>query len=188
MKRNILLQKMIILLLIYSPIITIISSNNINNYSATVPNSDDLLLTEKIVQESFVGDYFIPLSTHGCYRNSIVQFNVTVLPQSNTSVEIFVDAGYAESFSPTLANTTLSPGESFAENYTFVVGLANEIEYFCRCIDTDSNATVRWWYEVLYSAKPEGIGIEFPIILGGLVLFSLGVRIISIKKHYRKND
>jgi len=168
---------------------TLSAANTIHFCSATSSSSADLTAIEKIVEERFVDNISTPLDTQTYYRNSIVHFNITVLPQSNSSVEIFYLGTYATDFSPVLTNTTLVPGESFAENYTFVGGIASVLGYYCRCTLADSNATILWWYEVLFSAKPEGfIGIDFLFISGAFILSSVTLVLIVKKKSNKKND
>ncbi|MHA1156195.1 MAG: hypothetical protein ACTSQK_08815, partial [Candidatus Heimdallarchaeota archaeon] len=168
---------------------TLSTANTILTFSATTPSSKDLSMTVINVDEIVVGDYHRPISMGTHYRNSIIQINITILPISNGSVEVFAFESYITEFSPTLTNFTLAPGESFTENYTYIKGTLNELVYYCRCMLPDTNATVRWWYEVLHSVGPSVfIKIEFPFILGGLVLFTLCMKNISKKKSYKKND
>ena len=169
----------------------VLSTGNIitNSTSTTVIKSANLSLNEKVLQEKFMDeDYHYSLSTLMLYRDSVMRLNISVLLSSYSSVEVSTSEQNAQEFSPNLTNFTLAPGESFVEDYTFVVGVANEVGYECRLTLPNSNATVQWWYEVLYSAKGDDgvIGIEayfvgISFILSGITLVYISKR-RSIKK------
>lgn len=150
-----------------------------------IPLNRNLMTNAIISEELFIDKEFTQVTTRTYYRDSIIRINITVLPQSNSSVEIICSEFYAVDFSPALTNATLVPGESFSESYTFIKGVANGIAYGIRCT-TDSNATVLWSYEVLFSAKPEGAGIDFPFIVSSLLLSSLVIAVVSKRKQKGK--
>ena len=151
------------------------------------PRNSALAINVKITDELFADNETIQLDTGIYYRESILHINITVLPQSNSSVDIICSEALGNEFSPALTNVTLAPGESFSENYTFIIRTANEIVYACRCT-TGPNATILWSYEVLYSAKPEGfIGIDFLFIGGAFILSTLVLVLITKKKSNKKN-
>ncbi len=181
--------KITTILTIFLVVLFILSSANaIHTYLATNSYSTSLTIAEKISEELFVDNEFTQVYTKSYYRNSIIHINITVLPHSNSSVEIICSGFYATDFSPALTNATLTPGESFSESYTFIKGVANGIAYGIRCT-TDSNATVIWSYEVLFSARPEGfIGMEFLFICGALLLSTMTLVLLTKRKHNKKND
>ncbi len=186
-KRDTKITTMLAVFLIF--LFSISTTNVILTCSATTSNTTDSTTTEKIVEEWFLDNDHKPLVTKTYYRNSIVHINITILPQSNSSVEIFTLGTYREDFSPTLANITLAPGESFAENYTLIGGVADVLCYLCRCTLDNSNATIQWWYEVLYSARPEGfIGMEFLFIGGAFLLSTMTLVLITKRKSKKKNE
>ncbi len=167
------------------------------NHSTTIPTSAtystapiniDLTLNTITSEELFIDNGFTQVVTKTYFRNSIIRINITVLPQSNSSVEIICSGIYAIDFSPALTNATLAPGESFSESYTFIKGVANGIAYGIHCI-TDSNATIIWSYDLIYSARPEGfIGTDFPFIIGAVVLSTTILVLITKRKSKKKND
>ena len=175
------------IILIFSIILS--TGNIITNSTSTVTNITNLSLNEKVMQEKFIDeDYHYSLSTLMLYRDSVMRLNISVLLSSYSSVEVSTSEQNAQEFSPNLTNFILAPGESFVEDYTFVVGLANEVGYECSLTLPNSNATVQWWYYVLYSAKANDgiIGIEtffvgISFILSGITLVYISKR-KSIKK------
>ncbi|MHA1556636.1 MAG: hypothetical protein ACTSPM_06830 [Candidatus Heimdallarchaeota archaeon] len=161
-------------------------TTHVSSSASTILRSSELEIRAIISEELFVDNFTTILNTGTYPRNSIVHINITVLPQSNACVEILYD-GNDDDVSPKLTNFTLAPGGSFAENYTCIIGTICGITYLCHCTLDNSNVTILWWYEVLYSAKPEGfIGIDFPFILGSLIILSLGVIIRSKRKVVEK--
>ena len=180
----------IIMAFFLAVIFTISIFNAIPTCSATTSSSSSLTTTEKIFEERFVDNESIQLIILTYYRNTIIHINIAVLLQSNSSVNIYPPGKYPDDFSPQLTNTTLAPGESFAESYTFVVGVANGLIYLCKCTLVNSNATVLWWYEVLYSAKPDNgfIGIDFSFISGAVVLSTMAMVFIAKRKSNKKNE
>ena len=145
--------------------------------------SNQLGTNAEIIEELFVDDERIQITTGFYYRNSVVRINLTVLPKSNASVELFTSEELASRYSPALQNVTLAPGESFSKEHTFVYGELTEIVYACQCT-TDSNATILWIYEVLHSARP--IGLDFPFIVSSLLLSSLVIAVVSKRKQKGK--
>ncbi|MHA1123768.1 MAG: hypothetical protein ACTSPC_13305 [Candidatus Heimdallarchaeota archaeon] len=92
---------------------------------------------------------------------------------------------------PAPMNFTLVPGEGFEETYTIIESNYSTITYFCNCSVYPSNATVKWWYEVIYDAGDPpflgGLGIESIIISGSLILTMLTLVFISKKKSNKKD-
>ncbi len=176
------------IILIFSIILS--TGNTITNSTSTLRTSTNLSSNEKVVQERFIDDdYHYPLSTLELYRNSIMRLNISVLSSSYSNVEVYPDAAlYAQQFSPILTNFTLSPGESFVEDYTFIVGYTNDLEYECRLTLPNSTATVQWWYEVLYSAKPDDafIGIEVFFVSVSFIVSGIAFVYISKRKSIKK--
>ena len=179
------------MLAIYLVVLFIFSTTNtIHSCSATTSSSAGLTITEKTSEELFVDNEMGQIATGLNNRNSIIQINITVLPQSNSSVEIFCEEAAIENYSPILANFTLAPGESFAETYTLSGRAASSVVYFCWCTLDNSNATIQWWYEVLYSAKPDDafIGMDFLFIVGAVILSTMTLVFIAKRKSNKKND
>ncbi|MFW9922084.1 MAG: hypothetical protein ACFFDW_02220 [Candidatus Thorarchaeota archaeon] len=141
-----------------------------------------LFVQEKTVIESYVDCEYTQFETGIYTKDSIVHINITILPQSNDSVEVFY-FGSADQFSPSLSNITLAPGESFAENYTIIESEGDMILYYCQCVNPEGNATVLWWYEVLYSATPQGfIGSNAIALIGTFTLSVISLYIVGKKK------
>jgi len=138
-------------------------------------------------EELFVDNEMAQMATKLYYLNSIVKINITVLPQSNSSVEIFCEESVIEHFSPILTNFTLAPGESFTESYTYIDDFADAVVYFCWCTLENSNATIQWWYEAIYSAKPDNgfIGIDLLFISGAFLLSTMTLVFIIKRKSNR---
>ena len=178
------------MLAIYLVVLFIFSiTNTIHSCSATTSSSAGLTITEKTSEELFVDNEMGQIATGLYYRNSIIQINITVLLHSNSSVEIFCEEAAIEHYSPILANFTLAPGESFAESYTLSGRAVSSVVYFCWCTLNNSNATIQWWYEVLFSARPEGfIGIDFLFISGAFLLSTMTLVFITKRNSNKKND
>ncbi|MFW9922944.1 MAG: hypothetical protein ACFFDW_06605 [Candidatus Thorarchaeota archaeon] len=156
-----------------------------HSISAIERSPTQLIVKEKISEERFVDWEYIVLETGIYNRDSIIHVNITILPQSNDSVEVYY-MGPANHVLPSLKNTTLIPGESFAETYTIIESEGELIHYYCHSVNLEGNATVLWWYEVLYSATPQGfIGIE-PKIFTSIFALSIFALVIKHKRRNRK--
>lgn len=137
-----------------------------------------------ITQTLFVDEEGIQIETNLYPRESVVHINITVLAQSNSSVNFVVGERSAAEFSPALSNHTLAPGESFADDYTFLFGTVNAIVYGCFCT-TGPNATISWSYEPISVPNTGFIGIEPLFLVGAMILATVITRITMEKK--RKN-
>ncbi len=158
-----------------------------NTSTRTILRPSELKTRAIISEELFVNNFTTILDTNPYPRNSIIHINITVLPQSNASVEILFD-GDDDNVSPKLTNFTLAPGESFAENYTCIIGTICGITYLCHCTLDNSNATIFWLYEVLYLAEMSVfIGVEFLFIGGAFILSTMVLVFITKKKSNKKN-
>jgi len=158
-------------------------SCSVNIASSRNQREYQLETNTEIVEEFFVDVERIQLESGTYYRNSIVRINLTVLPKSNASVEIFTSEELANEFSPALQNVTLAPGESYSKEHTFTYGEANEILYACQCTN-DSNATILWIHETIHSARP--IGLEFPSIISSSVLSFIVLVSVIKRKAFEK--
>ncbi|MHA1556637.1 MAG: hypothetical protein ACTSPM_06835 [Candidatus Heimdallarchaeota archaeon] len=170
---------------------TLSTANTILTCSATTSCSADLKFNEKVLQEKYMDeDYHYTISTLMLYRDSIIRLNISLLLSSYSSVEICTSEQNAQEFSPFLTNFTLAPGESFTEDYTFIVGVANEVAYECRLTLPNSNATVQWWYDVLYSAKANDgiIGIEAFFVGVSFIISGITLVFITKRKSNKKNN
>ena len=181
-----LVKKTLLAAALLTTLITVcLTNNHLLSVQGFTPTRISFSTNEKIIEEIFVGTSRVQLLTGDYYANSIIYVNITILPQSNSSVEITCELQLASMFSPNLSNVTLAPGEFFAENYTIVSvwGLINTIVYRCQCTLPDSNATILWVYEALYSAPTPNyfIGLEFWFVSGSFILVSI-VLVLSIKK------
>ncbi len=171
-------------------IFTISIFNAIPTCFAATSSSSSLSITERIFEERFVDNESIQLITLTYFRDTIIHINITVQIQSNSSVYIYPLGIHREDFSPQQTNTTLAPGKSFAESYKFTGNAAGGFFYFCNCTLVNSNATVLWWYDVIYSAKPDNgfIGIDFLFILGAVILSTMAFVFIAKRKSNKKNE
>lgn len=151
----------------------------LTNAFTSSPNAP-LSIIEKTIEEKIIGGTFNYMQTITYYRETVFQFNVTILPQSNSSVAISYEELPPDYFSPALTNFTLAPGESFQETYTIVFGEAAELFYYCRCTNSESNATLVWWYEAI-STPTALIGTEF-LFLTGTFLVTFLTLVLSFHK------
>ncbi len=159
-----------------------------NTSTRTILRPTESAINAKISETIFVDNFTTILNTQYYPRNSIIHINITVLSQSNASVEINYD-GDEDYFSPNLTNFILAPGKSFAENYTCKIGTIGGIAYLCHCTLDNSNATIQWWYEVLYLAEMSVfIGVEFLFIGGAFILSTMTLVLITKKKPNKKNE
>ncbi|MHA1156190.1 MAG: hypothetical protein ACTSQK_08790 [Candidatus Heimdallarchaeota archaeon] len=182
---------------VFLVLFVVISLISVNNQSISIHTratqishlkNNDLTINGKETIELFVDNKTIQFDTGTYNLNSIININITVLPQSNSSVFIMCSAVYAVEFSPTLTNVTLAPGESFSEDYTIIDRIINGIVYTSRCT-TDSNATILWSYDLIYSAKPAGfIGKDLLFISGAFLLSTMTLVLVTKKKSKKKND
>ena len=179
-------------LLIFFLLTVIAYANNYSSYSsALTPGDNELSLQERIYKDMVITNGYKPIDMPTLTKNSIVQVNITVLPRSNSSVFFYVPEDYATQFTPAVTNFTLTPGQSFTENYTYSSGTENVnfLSYFAICTELDSNATVHWWYDVLYSAKPSwDVGIEVPFSIAAVAFSALLTSCISKRRYNRKDD
>lgn len=107
--------------------------------------------TLEVVVKWQYGEY--DLTTEHFNEGTIITLCLTNLACSNTSIFAKATGGI---WSPQPANYTLAVGESTGPiNYTLLEGFTERqgyIAYFVNALVENSNATVRMWYEVIYSA------------------------------------
>ncbi len=186
-----LLSKMGLLLLVFS--ISFLNNNSILSSSFGLPASSSnvsFLTNEQIHSEVIVDLYTDSIGIGSFTKHSIISFNFTVLPQSNSSVDFLFYYYYLNYtvWSPNPGNFTLGIGESFAGNFTLITALSSNTALFAFYTYVSSggtNATVHYWYEVLVTGKTPAAG--FLVLSGALVLLSLGVIFRSKRKVVEKN-
>jgi hypothetical protein len=129
-------------------------------------------LEPNTVEELYVGEESAFLETRSLLKGSIIRLNITVLPCSNATVTFEYGYPNITSWVPKPPNFSLSPGETNSQNYTLETAQA---DYYGRIIYTGyingdgTNATIRWWYEILME------GSEVPaagtmITVGALII------------------
>jgi len=142
------------------------------------------------VQERVHNEIFLEKNQDTCWTQTlnsggIIMINITVLENSFSNVSFVSDLENVTSYVawlPNPINFILTPGESYQETFTLQAGISEQdraIGYYASCVNSEANATVHWWYEILNSGTAEVIGIEY---LGGLFLIAFVVLYYSRKK------
>lgn len=155
-------------------------------------NSSELTLNEKIYEEVYIQYNDVEILGNILFTiDSEILFGVENLEQSNCSVLFYPHEDCLVQLDPAAVNFTLAPGEGFEETYTIIETNYSTITYFCKCAVYPSNATIKWWYEVIYDAGDPplfgGLGIESIIISGSLLLTMITLVFISKKKSNKKD-
>ena len=150
---------------------------------------DSLRPTEFYQDEAFVDYGWNTLDAGMSTRGSIIRVNYTVLPQSNSSVEFRFHYHYLdyETWVPAPQNYTLAIGSSFEEEFTLnrtINQITLPFIYDARVVSGGTNATVRWWREVLVTGKTPAA--NFFVLSGSFILLSVGVMINTKRKAIRK--
>lgn len=150
---------------------------------------DSLCPTEYVPQEAFIDYGWDTLDAGTFTKGSTIKVNYTVLPQSNSSVEFRFHYNYLdyETWVPAPQNYTLAIGSSFEKEFTLnrtINQMGLPFIYEAHVVSGGTNATVRWWSEVLVTGKVPTA--RFFIISSSLILFSLGVMIYSKRKSTKK--
>ncbi|GAI78709.1 unnamed protein product [marine sediment metagenome] len=131
-------------------------------------------LNERVHNEKFLEwERTYNLDTYILPEGSIIRVNYTVLVTSlsNVSFISYFINDTSNVWTPNPPNFILAPGESFEKNFTLVKGLSEQsslMGYYGSVLTESSNATVHWWYEVLFEGKRLSIGFLF--FVGTLIL------------------
>ena len=146
--------------------------------------SDQITFLDKVQNEFFIDHGTHSFSVSRLYPGGIMVVNFTILANSTSAVSFLssLEKITYTPWIPMIDSFTLPPGESYQETFTLQSGPNEQdrsIGYIASCVDSDANATVQWWYEVLNSGTPEDTGIEF---IGVLFLLSFAVLCYSRKK------
>ncbi len=162
--------------------------------STAVPYSysSELTLNEEITEEVYLSHNDVETLGNILFTiDSEILFGFENLLQSNCSVIFYPHEACLVQLDPAPVNSTLAPGEGFEETYTVIETNYSTVTYFCKCAVYPSNATIKWWYEVVYDAGDPpgfgGLGIESIIISGSLILTMLTLVFISKKKSNKKD-
>lgn len=165
-----------------------------NTFAAHDSSSTELTLNERITEELYLENIeVLVLQTDLFTLDSEILFGIENLVQSNCSVYLYPHENMWTQLDPTVQNFTLVPGEGFTENYTVVDSNDSNystVTYFCNCSVYPSNATIKWWHELIYDAGPPGfggLGVEYLFIGGSLFLTMIALVFFS-KKKFNKKD
>jgi len=169
-------------------ILTIPKSSTAAPYSS----SSRLTLNEEIIEEVYLQYNDVEFIGNTLFTiDSEILFGFENLLQSNCSVLFYPHEECLVQLDPAPINLTLAPGEGFEETYTVIETNYSTVTYYCKCAVYPSNATIKWWYEVIYDAGDPplfgGLGIESIIISGSLILTMLTLVFISKKKSNKKD-
>ncbi|MHA1875163.1 MAG: hypothetical protein ACTSUC_01815 [Promethearchaeota archaeon] len=129
---------------------------------------------DKVHNEIFIDGCQESCSTKTLNSGCILVVNFTVLASSYSNVSFVSDLENVTNTTWLLnpINFILAPGESYQETFTLQAGVSEQYRgllYYASCVESDSNVTVHWWFEVLNSGIADTIGIES---FGVLFLFS----------------
>jgi len=141
---------------------------------------------EGIHKDQFI-DWFDIVEAGFFYPSSVVKINITNLSISNTSLffSYFHETGEYQTFTiwtPRPQNFTLTPGESFQEIYTLELGIiegSSALGFYVWPVDSDSNATLHLWYDVLVSGIAN-VGTNFYIAT--FLVFTFLIAVYNKKK------
>lgn len=163
-----------------------------NSTAASPSSSSKLTLNERITEEVFIEYNDVETFSTGILTiDSEVLYGVENLLQSNCNVILVPHEDMLTQLDPAAMNFTLVPGEGFSENYTIIESNYSTVTYYCNCSVYPSNATVKWWYEVIYDAgNPPGfggLGIEY-LFIGGSLFLTMAVLVYIAKKKINKKD
>jgi len=163
-----------------------------NSMAAPKSSSSELTLNERITEELYLENIEILTLGNVLFTiDSEVLFGVENLLQSNCSVYLYPHDKMYVQLDPAAINFTLVPGEGFEETYTIIESNYSTVTYFCNCSVYPSNATIKWWYEVIFDAGDPpgfgGLGIEYLFIGGSLFLTMIALVFISKKKSNKKD-
>jgi len=152
-------------------------------------SNNDLVTNEQIHIETYIDNIADTLIIGSFSKESVIRINYTVLPQSNSSVDFVFHYAYLDytTWLPIPMNFTLAVGESFSGDFTLnrtINQSSLPFGFDAQVVDGGTNATVHWWYEVLVTGKISTGGFFF--LSSSLILFSLGVIIISKRKSIKK--
>lgn len=143
-------------------------------------------LNERVHNERFLDwAHTYNLGTYILPEGSIIRVNYTVLATSLSNVSfisVFVNDTVTV-WTPKPLNFILAPDESFEENFTLVNGYSEQsslMGYYASVLTEGSNATVHWWYEVLFEGKRLSIGFLFSF--GALTFLTIVVMLIRKRK------
>ena len=160
--------------------------------AAPSSSSSRLTLNEEIIEEVYLSHNDVETLGNILFTiDSEILFGFENLEQSNCSVIFYPHEACLVQLDPAPINLTLAPGEGFEETYTIIETNYSTVTYFCKCAVYPSNATIKWWYEVIYDAGDPpflgGLGIEYLFIGGSLFLTMIALVFISKKKINKKD-
>ncbi len=142
-------------------------------------------LNERVHNERFLDwAHTYNLATYFLPEGSIIRVNYSVLATSLSNVSfisVFVNDTVTV-WTPKPPNFILAPGESFEENFTLVNGYVEQsslMAYYASVLTENSNATVHWWYEVLFEGKRLSIGL---FSIGTLTILTIVVMLIRKRR------
>ena len=152
-------------------IVITFSNLSLTSYSCTSSNHDLLQQQKEVLEYVVYSDDYRSFSAGPYPIDSIIAFNITVLPISNSSVFFMYFA--FDVWNPQPMNYTLAPGESTGEiEYKLISSRYNNagsIEYNAIATIEDSNATIQWSYEVITMGKVSTIGFLFSFSTIGII-------------------